>query len=163
MLFWCLQPGSERIRLCSVGYRSSASDLQPAILEPRVRGTESAASGQTFPARSRWISSPSLLLLVSCGRRGSEALFHTFNKNKTAFKLSSTPERRCIGTGLPRAVETSGGPNMTVQGGEEKKKRKKKKRVMLRMVREGKKEGGVKGSCYGVAAYRVRPAAMFSL
>ena len=30
---------------------------------------------------------------------------------------------------------------------------------MLRMPREG----GVKGSCYGVAAYRVRPAAMFSL
>jgi len=33
------------------------------------------------------------------------------------------------------------------------------KRVMLRMPREG----GVKGSCYGVAAYRVRPVAMFSL
>lgn len=51
---------------------------------------------------------------------------------KTAFKIKTPPPRRAA---LPRAAETSGGPNMSVQGG-------KKNWVMLRMRREGEKEGG---------------------
>lgn len=89
---------------------AASSDLQPAILEPRVRGTESATRQRSDKlSRLAGISS-SRAVRGGVGRTG-----HPCNTFKTIFLNYSPPIQSLHRDWLTHAEDISGGPNMTVQ------------------------------------------------